>query len=72
MYQIKLKEILNQVDKIKEVNNNDDNLMIAPWSHNAEFRDDEVGEMLEPQVALKNVPRKSGNYIEVPVVISND
>ena len=44
--------------------------MIAPWSDNASYREDIEEEMLNPKEALKNVPRKSGNYIEVPVVIN--
>lgn len=69
-YQIKLKELLNQVEKILEIDDYDSNYMIAPWQKNTEYRKDEEKEMLDPKEVLKNVPRKSGNYIEVPVVIN--
>lgn len=69
-YQIKLKELLNEVEKIESINDNDNNYMIAPWSNNASYREDIEEEMLNPKEVLKNVPRKSGNYIEVPVVIN--
>lgn len=69
-YQIKLKELLNQVEKIGEINDHDSSYLIAPWENNAEYREDLEEEMLDPKEVLKNVPRKSGNYIEVPVVIN--
>ena len=43
--------------------------LIAPWSDDSTLREDESGEMLEAKEVLLNVPRHSGNYIEVPVVI---
>ena len=72
VYQVKLKELLNQVDKILDITDNDSDFLIAPWNGNALLRDDVVGEMLNPKEAIVNAPEKSGNYIEVPVVISND
>lgn len=72
MYQYKLKELLNLVEVINQIDDNDCEYLIAPWSNNAEFRSDDIGEMINPKDALKNVPRKSGNYIEVPVVIANE
>lgn len=71
-YQIELKKLLNDVDKIKEVTDCDDEQMIAPWSKNSVLREDEPKEMLNPKEILKNVPRHSGNYIEVPIVISEE
>ena len=70
VYQKKLKELLNQVEKIEEINDHDSSYLIAPWENNAEYREDKVEEILDPKEVLKNVPRKSGNYIEVPVVIN--
>ena len=46
--------------------------MIANWHDDTVLRKDEAGEMLNPKEVLKNVPRNSGNYIEVPVVISEE
>lgn len=68
-YQVELKQILNEVEKINDVKGYDDDRMIAPWGEDCELREDSEGEMLDSKEALKNVPRKSGNYIEVPVVI---
>ena len=69
-HQIELKELLNDVEKINEVKGYDDDILIACWENNTELRKDEAGEMLDPKEVVNNAPRHSGNYIEVPVVIS--
>ena len=63
------KKILDEVEKINDVVGYDDQFLIAPWSDDSTLREDESGEMLEAKEVLLNVPRHSGNYIEVPVVI---
>lgn len=68
-YQVELKKLLNDIEKINEVENYDDEILIAPWQDSTTLRKDEAGDMLEPKEVLKNVPRHAGNYIEVPVVI---
>ena len=69
-YQVELKKLLNDVEKINEVKGYDDEILISCWEENTKLRKDEKGEMLNPKEVLKNVPRHSGNYIAVPVVIS--
>lgn len=68
-YQVELKQILDEVEKINDVKGYDDDILIAPWSDDTTLREDKVEEMLDAKEVLKNVPRNSGNYIEVPVVI---
>ena len=68
-YQIELKKILDELEKINDLFGYDDQILIAPWSDDSTLREDESGEMLEAKEVLLNVPRHSGNYIEVPVVI---
>lgn len=68
-YQVELKQILDEVEKINDVKGYDDDVLIAPWSDDVTLREDKVEEMLDAKEVLKNVPRNSGNYIEVPVVI---
>ena len=70
-YQVQLKKLLDDVEKINEVEGYDDDIMIANWSENTTLRKDEKGEMLNPKTVVDNAPRHSGNYIEVPVVISD-
>ena len=68
-YQVELKKLLNDVEKINEVKGYDDDILIAPWSGNTTLRNDEEGVMLSPKEVIENAPRHSGNYIGVPVVI---
>jgi len=68
-YQIELKQLLNDVEKINEVKGYDEEILIAPWDHNSNLRCDKQGPMLEKEQVLKNAPNHSGNYITVPVVI---
>ena len=69
-YSVELKSLLNEVDKIKDVSGYDDEILIAPWDREATLREDKEEEMLDSKEVLKNVPKHSGNYIEVPVVIN--
>ena len=69
-YQVELKKLLDDVEKINEVEGYDDDILIAPWSENTKLRKDEQEDMLNPKEVLENAPRHSGNYIEVPVVIA--
>ncbi len=71
-YQIQLKQILDNVDKIKEVEGYDDEMLIAAWKIDTILREDTPGEMLNPKQVIENAPRHSGNYIEVPVVIGEE
>ena len=68
-YQIELKKLLEDVEKINEVKGYDDDILIACWDNNTELRKDEEGTMLDPKQVIENAPRHAGNYIEVPVVI---
>jgi len=68
-YQVELKQLLNDVEKINEVEGYDDDILIACWDDNTKLREDKPGEMLDPKTALLNAPRHAGNYFEVPVVI---
>ena len=70
-YKIKLKQILNEVEKMNDIKVNDEDILIAPLEHNTTLREDEKGEMLEPKQVLKNAPNKSGDFIKVPVMISD-
>ena len=71
-YQVQLKQIMDSVDKIKDVEVNDDKILIANWSAPTNLREDVPGEMLNPKEVIGNAPRHSGNYIEVPVVIGEE
>lgn len=68
-YQVELKQLLDDVEKVNDVVGYDEEILIAPWDHNADLRNDKDTRMLEAKEILKNAPSYSGNYITVPVVI---
>ncbi len=69
-YRVELGQLMESVEKINNVSGYDDDFIIAPFSHDATLREDYEGSMLDASEVLKNVPRKNGNYVEVPVVIN--
>jgi len=69
-YQVELKKLMNDIDKIKSVKGYDDELMISPVTHNSSLREDNVGKMLDYKTVMKNVPHSTGNFVEVPVMIN--
>ena len=69
-YQVQLKTLLDDVEKIKEVELNNDDKLIAPVDHTTECREDIAGEMLDSEEIMKNVPVSNGNFVEVPVMIN--
>ena len=71
-YQVELKQLLDDVDKIKDVKGYDDERMIAPWNNNTKLREDTEGTMLDSDKVLNNAPHHRGNYISVPTVISDN
>lgn len=71
-YQVQLQQIIESVDKIKEVEGYDDEMLIAAWNEPTALREDVAGEMLNPKDVIAISPRHSGNYVEVPVVIGEE
>ena len=71
-YQVQLKQLLNDVEKINDVEGYDDDILIANWDTPTTLREDSSKEMLNPKEVVEHAPRHSGNYIEVPVVISEE
>lgn len=69
-YQVQLKQLLDDVDKIKEVKLTNEDRLIAPVEEKTVCREDEQGKMLDPEEIMKNVPSSNGNFVEVPVMIN--
>ena len=65
-YQYSLKTMIDEIDKIKEYDDFDDDKMISPCEHDTELINKEVN--ICTVDLLKNVPQKKGNFIEVPVM----
>ena len=66
-YQGELYKMLVEIDKIKELNDFDEDLLIAPWSNNATLRDN--GLNIPTGDILLNVPNKKGNFISADVEV---
>lgn len=71
-YQVKLKQILNEIEKINDLEVTTDKILISPTENKTVLRDDEEASKLDSSVYLENAPKTKGNFIEVPVVIQND
>ena len=69
-YQITLKQLLDDVDKIKEMDSLDTKELVTPVDEESSLREDEVGEMIPFSEFKENVPHRVGNFIEVPVMIN--
>ena len=70
-YQIDLKKMIDEIDKIKDLNDFDEDLLIAPWESNTSLRENDNLE-IEKSDILKNVPSKKGNFISVDVEVLKD
>ena len=61
-YKVQLRQILNEMEKINEVDVEGD-ILISPSNNSNEYRAD-IG--LDEEVdILSNAPKKNGNYIEI-------
>ncbi len=69
-FRVQLKQLIDEIDKIKDIKDYDDELMISPVEYNCELRSDEEGKMLDYKTAMKNVPHSTGNFVEVPVMLN--
>ena len=70
-YQVDLYKMIKEIDKIKELNDFDDEMLIAPWSNDSALRENGEIEIGESDI-LKNVPSKKGNFISVDVEVLKD
>lgn len=68
-YAIKLKEILDEVDKIKDIEVLEDDVMISPNNNICVLTDDIQKDMISVSEVLKNAPCKYSDYIEVRGVL---
>lgn len=68
-YRVQLKTLMDDVDKIKDVELKDEGRVITPVTEYTICREDVEGPMLDPEDIMKNVPESNGNFVEVPVMI---
>ena len=70
-YQVELKKMIMEIDKIKELNDFDEDLLIAPWKNLTTLRENDSLEIENGDI-LKNVPSRKGNFICVDVEVLKD
>ena len=70
-YQVDLYKMIKEIDKIKELDDFDDEMLIAPWSNDSFLRENDEIKISESDI-LKNVPSKKGNFISVDVEVLKD
>lgn len=67
-YQMNLKEMIDEIDKIKNLDDFDEEMIFTPSENKTELENREVSVCSDD--LLKNAPSKKGNFIEVPVMIN--
>ena len=67
-YQKDLKILFDEIDKIKDLNDFDEEKMFSPCENSFDLEKDMTE--VEKNNLLNNVPNKKGNFIEVPVMIN--
>jgi len=67
-YQKDLKILFDQIDKIKELDDFDEEKMISPCENTYSLERKSVE--VDKDNLLNNVPKKKGNFIEVPVMVN--
>ena len=67
-YQKDLKILFDEIDKIKDLDDFDDDKMISPCENSFDINSDM--HEVEKNNLLLNVPKKKGNFVEAPVMIN--
>lgn len=71
-YSISLKKLIDDIDKIKDVESKTEELLVTPTLHTITMRNEDELRTVEFDIFKKNLPRTVGKFVEVPVVIEND
>ena len=69
-YQVQLKQLINEINKIKNVEVNNEEILVTPVDHLTSMREDEQGLTTSFDEIKKNVPNTVGNFVEVVVMIN--
>ena len=71
-YQKQLSDIMTEINKIVEVEIEDDDIMISPTDNKDCYNEDIVETHISKEDALKNDKNKKGDYIVVPKVLEGE
>ncbi len=64
-YVKELKDLMDEVNRIQDVQIEDEEILISPSDNRNVYKDDTVGSMLTREEILKNANKKYGSYIAV-------
>jgi len=64
-YVKELKDLMNEIDRIQEVEIDDQEITISPSTNRNIYNEDNPGKMLTREEILKNANKKYGSYIAV-------
>ena len=67
-YQRDLKLLFNEIDKIKDLADFDDDKMFSPCENDYDL--ERKSYEVDKENLLVNVPKKKGNFVEVPVMVN--
>lgn len=71
MYQRDLKKLIDEIDKIKEVEVKTEDILITPVEHEVRVRKDEEIRNVPFDEIKKNIPKTVGNFVEVVVMVND-
>ena len=71
-YSVSLKKLIDDIDKIKEVECETNEILVTPTHHTITMRDENELRTVEFDSIKKNLPSSVGKFVEVPVVTNND
>lgn len=66
-YSVELKKLLDDIDKIKDVDCSTEDLLVTPVSHTVVLRDDMDARRVEFEEFKNNIPKTVGKFVEVSV-----
>lgn len=69
-YSVQLKDILTEINKINELNIEDE-IMISPSTNRNVYREDEVNKGVTKEEIFTNAKNNDGEYIVVPKVLND-
>ena len=69
-YARSLKLLLDDVEKIKDIETDNDDLLVTPVEYESELRDDNDTRSIDFNNVKENVPKVAGNFVEVPVMVN--
>ena len=69
-YQVELAQLIADIDKIKDIEIEEENLLVTPVDHQAVLRNDNDTNSISFNEVKNNIPKVVGNFVEVPVMVN--